>query len=931
MKQNKFSKSFLALLMVGIITCLSIFPTFATSEITSETSETTSETSEITSEVTTETPESSETTETIPTYPMTITVTTAKGTKLEGLEFSVTDQNGNPLQFVTSNENYSVAENGFYKTIKSDANGKIKLTGLKAGTYTISYTNNNPEYALSADSKITVDTANNSATIQLKENIGDFIFTLTSEDSVSIKGAKFQIKDVNNNILNFAYKNGVYVPATVGNNVIETNTAGKFTINNLPVGDYVLIQTEAPVEFNGALVNKNFTITIGNQTKITEINTKEYGNLKLNVTDSQTSTALVKSEFNIVDKNGNKVFFNGTDGQYTFSRTDGVDIIKTGEAGSLIINGLPVGEYSVVEVVSPKGYDKAENATIKIEKNKDTAVTIKNVKSAGTLEINVSDYTTKEPVSNYTFTLTDSNNNLVKFTKKSDGVYTYATNGTETNLVSANGKITLTDIPVGTYTVKQVKAANGYIIDGVAIQQTITSQETTSYSVEVSKSNASLTVVGEEGQPIKGIKVQFKDTSGNIVFEGETNDNGKILITGVAAGSYSYIINNLPSPYINKTYSQTFSINQKGEVEGLDSCVLEHTKVLVTLKDKLEGAVFQLVNKADNSKTYTATTNEEGVATFVKVEDGEYTLTQVEAPEGYTLSTQEETIVLNRDSKATLSFNFENKTASTEDEIIPGEPEDPEEPVEKKGNKIIIAVCIILLVLGATVYAVIKTKKDDDQEHDNDDSDNDNNVDVAPVVPTTPAPAKEEKPKKVKEVKTPKIQKAPKVKEVKVEPPVATPVVPEEKPVRPAGPAFYMEDEDEDEDEFMPDIELSRPAVDDFNFDPYEQEELEKVQEEIQETVQSVLEENTSEIDLDITKEEAPTMELPEIELPVEEAPVVEAPATEVVDEDDDDDDGYDLSYLFAEMMQNSSEETGEDLQDETTPANQGKDTSDNN
>jgi FtsZ-interacting cell division protein ZipA len=469
-----------------------------------------------------------------------------------------------------------------------------------------------------------------------------------------------------------------------------------------------------------------------------------------------------------------------------------------------------------------------------------------------------------------------------------------------------------------------------YIIDGVAIQQTITSQETTSYSVEVSKSNASLTVVGEEGQPIKGIKVQFKDTSGNIVFEGETNDNGKILITGVAAGSYSYIINNLPSPYINKTYSQTFSINQKGEVEGLDSCVLEHTKVLVTLKDKLEGAVFQLVNKADNSKTYTATTNEEGVATFVKVEDGEYTLTQVEAPEGYTLSTQEETIVLNRDSKATLSFNFENKTASTEDEIIPGEPEDPEEPVEKKGNKIIIiAVCIILLVLGATVYAVIKTKKDDDQEHDNDDSDNDNNVNVAPVVPTTPAPAKEEKPKKVKEVKTPKIQKAPKVKEVKVEPPVATPVVPEEKPVRPAGPAFYMEDEDEDE--FMPDIELSRPAVDDFNFDPYEQEELEKVQEEIQETVQSVLEENTSEIDLDITKEEAPTMELPEIELPVEEAPVVEAPATEVVDEDDDDDDGYDLSYLFAEMMQNSSEETGEDLQDETTPANQGKDTSDNN
>ena len=923
MKQNKFSKSFLALLMVGIITCLSIFPTFATSEITSET---TSETSELTSEQTTETPGSSETTETIPTYPMTITVTTAKGTKLEGLEFSVTDQNGNPLQFVTSNDNYSVAENGFYKTIKSDANGKIKLTGLKAGVYTISYTKNNVEYALASDAKITVDAANNSATIQLQENIGDLLFTLTSEDSVSIKGAKFQIKDTNNNILNFAYKNGVYVPATVGNNIIETNTAGKFTINNLPVGDYVLIQTEAPVEFNGALINKAFSVNIGAQTKITEINTKEYGNLKLNVTDSQTSTALVKSEFNIVDKNGNKIFFNGTDGQYTFSRTDGADIVKTGETGALIITGLPVGEYSVVEIVSPKGYDKAETVAIKIEKNKETAVTVKNVKSAGTLEINVSDYTTKEPVSNYTFTLTDSNNNLVKFTKKSEGVYIYSTNGTETNLVSANGKISLSDLPVGTYTVKQVKAASGYIIDGVAIQQTITSQETTSYSVEVSKSNASLTVVGEEGQPIKGIKVQFKDTSGNIVFEGETNENGKILITGVAAGSYSYIINNLPSPYMNKTYSQTFAINQKGEVEGLDSCVLEHTKVLVTLKDRVEGAIFQLVNKADNSKVYTATTNEEGVATFTKVEDGEYTLTQVEAPEGYVLSTQEETIVLNRDSKATLSFNFENKVASSEEEIIPGEPEEPENPVEKKGNKIIIiAACIILLVLGATVYAVIKTKKDDDQENDNDDNDTEDVVPVTPVKENIKEskPVKEPKPKKVKEEKEPKPQKVktPKIKEAKVETPVATPITPDEKPVKPAGPAFYIEDEDEDD--FMPDIELSRPADDDFNFDPYEQEELEKVQEEIQETVQSVLEDNASDINLDIEKEEVPTVELPEV-------PVMETPEIENVDEDDDE-DGYDLSYLFAEMMQNSSEETGEDLQDETTPANQGKDTSDNN
>ena len=707
--------------------------------------------------------------------------------------------------------------------------------------------------------KITVDANNDTATVQVKENVGNLVFTLTSEDDSAIKGAKFTIKNSNNNLVKFAISNGVYIPSANGNEVLETNTAGKFTIEKLPVGEYTLIQTEAPSKYNGTLITKSFTMTIGNQLKINGVNTEEYGKVTINAIDNKTTTALKNSEYNVLDKTGNKLTFEGSAGAYVYTTTGGSNSLKTNNNGSLVVEGLPVGEYTLVEVATPVGYDKIANMTFYITKNQETTVTVKNIKSVGSLEIIASDATTKVGVSDYTFNITTTNGVIMKFRRISDGSYAYATDGTVQDLVTdINGKIVISDLPIETLMVKQIKAAKGYMLDRTGIQQNIESQKTTQYIVEVSKSNASLNVITEDNEPIQEIPVIIKDADGKIAFEGVTNENGKVLITGISAGNYTYIIENLKSPYMNKTYSQTFSINSKGEVTGLDSCILEYNKLMVSLSEKIEGAQFKLTNKDNPNMILLAKTDADGIATFTKVSDGEYILTQSEAPEGYEISTKEETVVIDRNYKSILNYNFENgeiTEESTEDETIPGNSEstgnNDKDKITKPNTIIIIVGLVILLVIGATIYAVIKTKKDDEKEEKN-----------------APTPQ-------------PEVQKQ--------EPQVTTPII----PVVQEEPEMFEEVEEEivEEVEEIPDMDLTRPDVEEFNSDPYEQEEIEKNQENSEDYLLTAFE-NTEVEEIDESQE--------------------------VVEETDDEED---LLAVFNSLLEQVSDETGNNMSEQKTPA----------
>ena len=113
-----------------------------------------------------------------------------------------------------------------------------------------------------------------------------------------------------------------------------------------------------------------------------------------------------------------------------------------------------------------------------------------------------------------------------------------------------------------------------------------------------------------------------------------------------------------------KTYHYTFAID--GNINGTKTennrkttelvKVDENGKVISTKSTEeidsntqtsvATGATFTLTSTTDSNKVYTATTDEDGHMTFKGLDAGTYKLVETVAPEGFTLDTQEHTVVI---------------------------------------------------------------------------------------------------------------------------------------------------------------------------------------------------------------------------------------------------------------------------------------------
>lgn len=141
-----------------------------------------------------------------------------------------------------------------------------------------------------------------------------------------------------------------------------------------------------------------------------------------------------------------------------------------------------------------------------------------------------------------------------------------------------------------------------------------------------------------------------------------------------------------------KTYHYTFAIdgNINGSSETANRTTTELVKVdenekVISTKSESQidsskeihvgaGATFTLTSTTDPNKVYTATTDENGYMTFKGLDAGTYKLVETVAPEGFTLDTQEHTVVItpeyNADGTlASYSITIDGKTTSTYEAI----------------------------------------------------------------------------------------------------------------------------------------------------------------------------------------------------------------------------------------------------------------------
>ncbi|PEU61535.1 hypothetical protein CN405_12165 [Bacillus cereus] len=565
------------------------------------------------------------------------------GQLLPGAKFDVIDKDGKVVE-----------------TIVTDDKGEALSKQLPVGSYTLKEVEAPKGYELSSSS-VSVDVeANKVVTVdvvnkKISEKVtGQFeIVKVDAEDKTKVlSDAEFEV-----------YKDGKKVAE------LKTDESGKVMSPKLPLGEYTVKETKAPAGYK--LSNKEWKVTIQNEKEVVKVeaeNEKILGSLQIIKMDDKDQTKrLAGAQFTLKDAKGNVV----------------KEGLTTDKSGTVKVDGLVPGEYTLEETKAPEGYELTKqiiHVTVDGEKVVDVKVT--NSKSLGQFEI------VKVDAEDKTKVLSDAEFEVYKDGKKVDTLRTDKT-----------GKVISQKLEPGTYTLKETKAPQGYKLLKEEIEVVVEANKVVEVQVENAKELGSLQVIkkdSESGKVLAGAEFKLKNEAGQVVGEAKTtNKDGVVKFESLVPGKYTLEETKAPEGY--KALEVTVEVNvvanevvkqevmnekAKEEITGQ----LEITKVDANNTNKiLAGAVFEIWK--DGTKIDTLTTNKSGKATSKELEPGDYTLKEIKAPEGYTLSDKEMKFTISNEKIEVVKLQITNKKDTEKGPEKPGEgTEKPGEGTEKPGE-----------------------------------------------------------------------------------------------------------------------------------------------------------------------------------------------------------------------------------------------------
>ena len=559
------------------------------------------------------------------------------GKVLEGAEFRLKNENGQVV--------------GETKTTNKD--GVVKFENLVPGKYTLEETKA-PEGYKAVEVTVEVNVVANEVVKQEVTNekvTGQFeVVKVDANDKTKLlSGAEFAV-----------YKDGKKVAE------LKTDESGKVMSPKLPLGEYTVKETKAPEGYK--LSNKEWKVTIQNENEIVKLeaeNEKILGSLQIIKTDDKDQTKrLAGAEFTLKDVKGNVV----------------KEGITTDKSGTVKVDGLVPGEYTLEETKAPEGYELTKQVIhVTVDGEKIIDVKVKNSKSLGQFEIVKVDAEDKAKV------LSDAEFEVYKDGKK-----------VETLRTDKTGKVISQKLEPGTYTLKETKAPQGYKLLKEEIQVVVEANKVVQVQVENAKELGSLQVIkkdAESGKVLEGAEFKLKNEAGQVVGETKTtNKDGVVKFENLVPGKYTLEETKAPEGY--KTLEVTIEVNVvanevvkqevlnekvKEEITGQ----LEITKVDANDTNKtLAGAVFEIWK--DGTKIDTLTSDANGKATSKELDPGDYILKEVQAPEGYELSDKEIEFTISNQKFEVVKLQITNKKETEK----PGEEtEKPGEETEKPGEE----------------------------------------------------------------------------------------------------------------------------------------------------------------------------------------------------------------------------------------------------
>ena len=486
---------------------------------------------------------------------------------------------GAVLRLVRVSDNQIIDEwtsNDRAHSIKGLVPGEYKVIEVKAPN---GYTLNNSEVTFEITGK---ETEAKTVTFYNSEN--QVVINKVDENGDPLSGAKLKITN------------------SKGDEIKTfTTTKEAYTLNKLSPGTYYVEEIEAP---SGYQLNKN----------------KESFTIDENTTSIQVTMKNVKSYIYIgkIDSNtkeyvaGAKLKLTSEDGSYDKTFTSSNEPFKV---------EVPYGKYTLEEVEAPEGYIKTNKKT-DINYNADSdnnfVYTISNEK--GSLTIEKIDSETKEAISGVTLEIRKGDK-LVK------------------TITTTNTPTEINDIGEGTYKIVEVNTPLGYIKSDKVYEVTIDSKNP---NVTITIENKPIVVnLGKidanTKEYIAGATMKLERLDGEMEPITFISTNSPYQARNLAPGLYSLEEIEAPSGYVGTGSKVTFRVLETGKVQTVnvsnDITTLSVNNRILTVDTKgIEGYTYRLETRDGNIIDEFTTTKD--AYTTDTLEIGEYTLKQIEAPDG---------------------------------------------------------------------------------------------------------------------------------------------------------------------------------------------------------------------------------------------------------------------------------------------------------
>ena len=573
------------------------------------------------------------------------------GAPISDVEFFITDSDGS----VIGNAN------GKYVT---DSAGTIRIDGLTPGMTVIAREVRAKDGYILDDTPQSIKIKRNAVmTLEFRNQPrgGVLVKKVDAVTGAPISDVGFLVTDSDGNLIGNA--NGKFV----------TDSAGTFTITDIAPGTTLVIK-ETRAKDGYLLDDTPQTVKVkSNEVVTVEFRNAPKGNLIIVKQDSVTKEPLEGVEFKITYADGSYVDAEGG----TLSSTG---LYWTDKEGKISISGIS-GTIVATEVQTIPGYAIDENTrtqTVVVNPNDTQTLYFYNTPVGG-LQIIKSDKDSGKRISGVKFEIRKMNGEII-------GTYT----------TDSDGVIYLPEAESGWYTVTELEAASGYLLDTTPHRIEVKDGQTATLEITNHKSSRILLhkVDKATGKGIYGAVFLLYDSNRNPIGEYVTDQDGYIYADeGLADGRYylreikaapGYVLDpELKTIYVR--YGSTTEIEwsntaECGQIQIIKKSADDNATNGLPAGTLLEGAVFEIYDKAGNVVD-TIKSDRNGRAVSKTLPLSRYTIREIKAPANYSINPTVMTAYLEFNGQI-VTFEAQNASVSTGISVkktgpvqaVPGQP-----------------------------------------------------------------------------------------------------------------------------------------------------------------------------------------------------------------------------------------------------------------